>query len=374
MRSPCALLALRRASRALGGVSWRRIWCARQDLPKEGFEGAGEYAAATAAAKAEEVARRLEAEGRGGRLVIGADTVVEAPGELDLSEAVLEKPANEEHARRMLLRLSGATHRVHTGVAVVLPGETAARTFHETTRVTFGPLDEGAIAAYVATGDCMDKAGSYGIQGAAGAFVSGIEGCYFNVVRFCEPARQCAPPPGFRHRPLMKTLTAFLSLPTPAARHTGGLPHAPFQRRAGQARARARAAGRGPVTCCCLCRRGVHFPPHIVLSKSCWPRASSRAPRPSQRATRALPRRAHASEAPTAHSPACRFTCTRAPSFPACPFTRQPYNAQRTHTRSRRSSPLSSSLGPGARCCARRACRFRRSVRTWCTAAYRTRA
>ena len=73
---------------------------------------------------------------------------------------------------------------MHTGVALVLPGESAARTFHETTEVTFGELDEQAVDQYIASGDPFDKAGSYGIQGAAGVFVSSIHGCYFNVVGF----------------------------------------------------------------------------------------------------------------------------------------------------------------------------------------------
>ncbi|KXZ42540.1 hypothetical protein GPECTOR_137g647 [Gonium pectorale] len=119
--------------------------------------------------------------------------VVEAGGE------ILEKPDDAEHAFRMISSLSGRRHHVHTGVVLVLPGEPdpstgvppLVRAFTSTTAVTFDTLSDEAIRAYVATGEPYGKAGSYGIQGAAGAFVTGIEGCFFNVVgfplhRFCS--------------------------------------------------------------------------------------------------------------------------------------------------------------------------------------------
>ncbi|KAG2430909.1 hypothetical protein HXX76_009881 [Chlamydomonas incerta] len=161
-----------------------------EKLPKERFAGGGEYALETARHKALDVAG-LVAEPVD--LIISADTVVEADGQ------ILEKPDDEEHAFAMISSLSGREHQVHTGVVLVLPREldpaTGAppliRSFVTTTHVTFDTLPQEAIRAYIATGEPFGKAGSYGIQGAAGAFVSGLRGCYFNVVgfplhRFCS--------------------------------------------------------------------------------------------------------------------------------------------------------------------------------------------
>ena len=109
-------------------------------------------------------------------LVLGADTIVVAGDE------ILGKPADPTDAARMLRRLSGITHRVITGVCVVRPPQQVEALTHETTTVTFRSLDEAEIAANVASGEPMDKAGAYGIQGRASKFVTQVEGCYFNVV------------------------------------------------------------------------------------------------------------------------------------------------------------------------------------------------
>mmetsp|Transcript_68 Transcript_68/g.164 ORF Transcript_68/g.164 Transcript_68/m.164 type:complete len:121 (-) Transcript_68:72-434(-) len=98
----------------------------------------------------------------------------------------MEKPATEEEAFGMLSKLSGNTHTVHTGVAVCLL-ESGGRSKEftkcaESTSVTFSVLPEEVIRAYIASGEPMDKAGSYGIQGSGGSMVSGIKGCYFNVM------------------------------------------------------------------------------------------------------------------------------------------------------------------------------------------------
>ena len=106
--------------------------------------------------------------------VIAADTVVFLDGVL------LEKPGSEAEAKAMLRRLSGHTHIVCTGVAVAYKGET--RSFVQQTRVTFHELSASLIDWYVATGEPMDKAGAYGIQGKGALLVEGIEGDYFNVV------------------------------------------------------------------------------------------------------------------------------------------------------------------------------------------------
>ena len=107
-------------------------------------------------------------------LVIGADTVVV------LDETILGKPHSEEEAKAMLRRLSGRVHQVYTGVCL-RRGEKSI-CFHECTLVRFKPLTEAQIAAYVATGEPMDKAGAYGVQGKGCVLVEGIQGDYFNVV------------------------------------------------------------------------------------------------------------------------------------------------------------------------------------------------
>ncbi len=109
-----------------------------------------------------------------GALVISSDTLVELDG------TALGKPGDEEDARAMLMRLSGNTHSVHTGVAVHYKGRVFSGV--NSTRVSFRELTEAEISEYAAGGEPMDKAGSYGIQGEGGKFVSGIEGDYDTVV------------------------------------------------------------------------------------------------------------------------------------------------------------------------------------------------
>ena len=102
--------------------------------------------------------------------VIGADTMVVLDGE------IFGKPYSADHAREMLRKLSGKTHQVITGVSV------GFRTFTETSEVTFKELTEEDINAYVATGETIDKAGAYGIQGKGAVLVEGYEGDYNNIV------------------------------------------------------------------------------------------------------------------------------------------------------------------------------------------------
>jgi septum formation protein len=108
-------------------------------------------------------------------MVLGADTVVVC------DEEVMGKPADAADAQRMLLLLSGRTHQVVTGVAVVW-GVGSAEVAAEMTQVTMCTLSPQEVAAYVATGEPMDKAGAYAIQGYAGRWIPRIHGCYFNVV------------------------------------------------------------------------------------------------------------------------------------------------------------------------------------------------
>lgn len=112
-------------------------------------------------------------------LVIAADTVV------SIDDCILGKPKDESDAARMLRALSGRTHKVSTGFALILkvPGHVRrTRYASETTLVTFKEMTDTDISEYIGTGEPMDKAGSYGIQGIGGKFVSGIQGDYDNVV------------------------------------------------------------------------------------------------------------------------------------------------------------------------------------------------
>jgi septum formation protein len=111
--------------------------------------------------------------------VLGADTVVV------VDEHLLEKPVNERDAARMLRLLSDRTHQVITGTCLVARG--FEQTGAEVTQVHFSPLSEIEIAEYVRTGEPMDKAGAYAIQGIASCWAERIEGCYFNVVGLPVP-------------------------------------------------------------------------------------------------------------------------------------------------------------------------------------------
>jgi septum formation protein len=111
-------------------------------------------------------------------IILAADTIVVLDG------SVLEKPRDETDARAMLFRLAGREHVVHTAAAIEAPGEggrTAALGV-ESTGVRFRPLGVEQIASYVATGEPLDKAGGYGIQGYGAALVESVRGCYFNVM------------------------------------------------------------------------------------------------------------------------------------------------------------------------------------------------
>jgi septum formation protein len=124
--------------------------------------------------KAEEVFAR-HASSAAPAMVLGADTVVVCDGE------VMGKPVDAADAQRMLLLLSGRTHQVVTGVAVVW-GLGSAEVAAEVTQVTMRTLSSQEVAGYVATVEPMDKAGAYAIQGYAGRWIPHIHGCYFNVV------------------------------------------------------------------------------------------------------------------------------------------------------------------------------------------------
>lgn len=144
-------------------------------LPAKGEENAPE--ALTPAQLVEQLALQKAREVAALRpdcAVIGADTVVA------LGDEVLGKPESEARAKEMLRALSGRHHQVYTGVAVLAAGE--EYTHVECTEVEFRALTDEEIDAYVATGEPMDKAGAYGIQGRACTLIRGIRGDYYNVV------------------------------------------------------------------------------------------------------------------------------------------------------------------------------------------------
>jgi septum formation protein len=129
------------------------------------------YAVRVALDKARVVAART-----GAGIVIAADTVVV------LDDAILGKPVDDRDAERMLAKLSGKMHRVITGLAVLDTGTGKTRTENADTRVWFRTLTQDQIVSYVSTGESLDKAGAYGIQGKGSLLVDRIEGCYLNVV------------------------------------------------------------------------------------------------------------------------------------------------------------------------------------------------
>lgn len=130
--------------------------------------------------KAENVASDLQGEGveLKNTIVIGADTIVVR------NEEILGKPKDEEHAYEILLSLQGRAHEVYTGVAILSynTGEKEIINHAVETKVHVHEMSEEEIRAYIATGDPMDKAGAYGIQGSFAAYIDGIEGDYYNVV------------------------------------------------------------------------------------------------------------------------------------------------------------------------------------------------
>lgn len=136
--------------------------------------------------KAKEIADQVQTEYESGTLawpeegvrIIGADTIVV------YEEAIFGKPSDEADALRMLTALQGNTHQVYTGVCVIdiKEGVCKENVFAEKTDVIMYPVSKEEILEYIATGEPMDKAGSYAIQGISGKFIKGIEGDYYNVV------------------------------------------------------------------------------------------------------------------------------------------------------------------------------------------------
>jgi septum formation protein len=161
-----------RRSEILTAVGWPfETHPAGVDETRLAGEGPEDFVSRLARAKAEAVAQtRLFG------LVLGADTTVLVGGE------ILEKPRDEDEARWMLRRLSGCWHEVLTGVALVRAETGRASVGLERTRVRFAETSEAEIDWHVLTGDVLDKAGAYAIQGRAALFIEAIDGDYWNVV------------------------------------------------------------------------------------------------------------------------------------------------------------------------------------------------
>jgi septum formation protein len=152
------------------------VVCADADESSEERDG-GRLVETLAARKAAAVKSLLNEQGRldDNTVILAADTVVVSP-----EGGILGKPHDADDARRMLRLLSSNTHRVISGICVVKGERTV--TAHEVTEVTFAPLSDDVIEAYIASGEPMDKAGAYGIQNTASLWIEGIKGDYFNVV------------------------------------------------------------------------------------------------------------------------------------------------------------------------------------------------
>jgi septum formation protein len=165
----------RRELLMMAGIDFR-VEAADIDETVQPGEAAATYVQRLAVEKAQAVWGRYKGVDDSGDpiTVLGADTTVVCDGEL------LGKPVDRANARRMLTLLSGRTHQVLTGVAAITRKATVSEV--EITQVFFDLIGERELVEYLASGEPMDKAGAYGIQGYAGRWIPRIEGCYFNVV------------------------------------------------------------------------------------------------------------------------------------------------------------------------------------------------
>ena len=156
---------------ANAGVSFSVLSSAVDESPYPG-EAPAALVQRLANAKADLVTARAV----GPAIILAADTVIV------LDDKILGKPGTVENARHMLQQLSGRTHSVLTGVAMIRLPDGERRQFIESTLVHFRPVTDEELSSYLATEEPYDKAGSYAIQGQAGRYIPRIEGCYFNVV------------------------------------------------------------------------------------------------------------------------------------------------------------------------------------------------
>jgi septum formation protein len=145
------------------------------DETRQPDEAAEDYVRRIAQAKAHAAREQLRATGEPA-IVIAADTVVLAEGQ------ILTKPQDAADARRMLRMMSGKSHEILTGLAILRLPDGVEAVHIERTCVELLPISDDQIESYLGTGESFDKAGAYGIQGVAGRFVAKIDGCYFNVM------------------------------------------------------------------------------------------------------------------------------------------------------------------------------------------------
>ncbi|HET6646619.1 MAG TPA: Maf family protein [Pyrinomonadaceae bacterium] len=172
---PCEKLVLAsrspRRAEILTAVGWPfEMVASNIDETRFKSESAVSYVTRLAQAKAEAVARTATS-----GLVVGADTVVV------VEDQILGQPSDPDDARRMLKLLSGRWHEVLTGVSLMRANKNSL-VEHETTRVRFTEMSDVEIDWYVGTGEPMDKAGAYAVQGRAALFIEEIQGDYFNIV------------------------------------------------------------------------------------------------------------------------------------------------------------------------------------------------
>jgi len=161
-----------RRAEILRNIGWPfEAVAANIDESRYDHEDAPTYVKRVAREKAEDVRARLP-----GATIVAADTVVVVDGE------ILGKPRDDEDARRMLRLLQGRRHDVLTGVTVFHGNGDKPRITHESTEVIFAEMDDDEIGWYIDTGEPMDKAGAYAIQGLGARFIKGIRGDYSNVV------------------------------------------------------------------------------------------------------------------------------------------------------------------------------------------------
>jgi nucleoside triphosphate pyrophosphatase len=171
---PAIILASGSPRRAeiLNTVNWPfKVVSPDIDETRYANEDAVTYVQRLALAKAEAVAQRVT-----GSLIVAADTTVV------IGEQILEKPSDQNDARCMLRQLSGRWHQVITGVALIDSATTESKVSWETTEVKFATMSSDEIEWYVSSGEPMDKAGAYAIQGLGARFVEGIRGDFFNVM------------------------------------------------------------------------------------------------------------------------------------------------------------------------------------------------
>jgi septum formation protein len=171
-----------RASLILASASPRRRWLLAAlgidftALPVDIDERPSAYEKPPAFARRMAAEKARAAGGDGSRWVLAADTIV------DLDGRIFGKPVDADDAKLMLGRLSGRTHLVRTAMVLLEPGGATAEETLVTTEVSFRALDDATIAAYVATGEPLDKAGAYAIQGEGAHLVDRVVGSYTNVI------------------------------------------------------------------------------------------------------------------------------------------------------------------------------------------------